>query len=110
MQGDRSKILIESIKRLLRRNATPHLRKIMLLDFIEGIELDEIVQILENMAADDVADLVGKLPEEKSAAILEKMKKEGSEEVEDLLRYEDDTAGGIMVPEQAASWFLILLL
>ncbi len=143
MQGDRSKILIESIKRLLRRNATPHLRKIvnkthaadlsvvfpslslsnqhklfdmiediaqkgvlfseldedMLLDFIEGIELDEIVQILENMAADDVADLVGKLPEEKSAAILEKMKKEGSEEVEDLLRYEDDTAGGIMVPD-----------
>ena len=143
MQGDRSKILIESIKRLLRRNATPHLRKIvnkthaadlsvvfpslslsnqhklfdmiediaqkgvlfseldedMLLDFIEGIELDEIVQILENMAADDVADLVGKLPEEKSAAILEKMKKEGSEEVEDLLRYGDDTAGGIMVPD-----------
>ena len=143
MQGDRSKILIESIKRLLRRNATPHLRKIvnkthaadlsvvfpslslsnqhklfdmiediaqkgvlfseldedMLLDFIEGIELDEIVQILENMAADDVADMVGKLPEEKSAAILEKMKKEGSEEVEDLLRYGDDTAGGIMVPD-----------
>jgi len=71
----------------------------MLLDFIEGIELDEIVQILENMAADDVADMVGKLPEEKSAAILEKMKKEGSEEVEDLLRYGDDTAGGIMVPD-----------
>jgi len=29
MQGDRSKILIDSIKRLLRRDATPHLRKIV---------------------------------------------------------------------------------
>ena len=29
MQSDRSKILIDSIKRLLRRNATTHLRKIV---------------------------------------------------------------------------------
>jgi magnesium transporter len=46
-----------------------------------------------------VADLLGRLPEEKSDAILEKMKKAESEEVEGLLRYEDDTAGGIMVPD-----------
>jgi magnesium transporter len=51
------------------------------------------------MPTDDVADLIGRLPEDKSASILEKMKKEGSEEVEGLLRYEDDTAGGIMVPD-----------
>jgi len=29
MYGDRSKILIDSIKRLLRRNATTHLRKMV---------------------------------------------------------------------------------
>ena len=29
MQGDRTKILIDSIKRLLRRNALTHLRKIV---------------------------------------------------------------------------------
>jgi magnesium transporter len=40
---------------------------------------------------------LGRLPEEQSKTILEKMRKEESEEVEDLLRYEDDTAGGIMV-------------
>lgn len=142
MQGDRTKILVESIKRLLRRNAVIHLQKIVnkthaadlsvvfpslpifnqhklfdmitdiqqkgvlfseldedtLLNFIEGIELDEFVEILENMASDDVADLIGRLPEEKAAAVLEKMEK-GSEEVEGLLRYKDDTAGGIMVPD-----------
>lgn len=143
MQSDRNKILIDSIKRLLRREATSHLVKIVnkthaadlavvfrslshtnqhklfdmledteqkgaifseldedtFPDFMESLELDEIVEILEHMPSDDVADLIGRLPEEKSGAILEKMKKEGSEEVEGLLRYDDDTAGGIMVPD-----------
>lgn len=143
MQSDRSKILIDSIKRLLRRDATSHLRKIVnkthaadlsevfrslplsnqhklfnmiedteqkgilfseldeaaLLNLIEEIELDDIVEILEHMPSDDVADLIGRLPEEKSDAILKRMKKEGSEEVEGLLHYGDDTAGGIMIPD-----------
>jgi magnesium transporter len=51
------------------------------------------------MPTDDVADLLGRLPEEKAAAILKKMKIEGSNEVADLLNYEDDTAGGIMIPD-----------
>ena len=143
MQGDRNKILVDSIKRLLRRGAISHLLNIVnkthaadlsavfpslslsdqhrlfemikdteqkgvlfseleediFLNFVEGMELDEIVEILESMPTDDVADLIGRLPDEMSDTILEKMKKEGSEEVEDLLRYDDDTAGGIMVPD-----------
>ncbi len=143
MNDDRSKVLVESIKRLLRRGAIRHLQKIIVkthgadlslvfrslslpsqrklfdliedveqkgvlfieldedifFDFIDGMELDELAKIFENMPTDDVADLLGRLPEEKSDAILEKMKAEGSEEVEDLLRYDDDTAGGIMVPD-----------
>jgi magnesium transporter len=143
MQTDRNKILVESIKRLLRRGATTHLSNIVnkthaadlsvvfrslsltqqrklfsiitdieqkgilfseldedsFLDLIEGIQLEDVVEILEQMPNDDVADLLGRLPEEKSDAILEKMQKAESEEVEVLLRYEDDTAGGIMVPD-----------
>jgi magnesium transporter len=63
------------------------------------LELDDIVEVLEQMPSDDVADLIGRLPEEKSDAILEKMQKEGSEEIEGLLKYDDDTAGGIMVTD-----------
>jgi len=143
MQTDRNKILVESIKRLLRRGATSHLIKIVnkthaadlsmvfrslslshqrklfemiedteqkgilfteldedtFLELIEGVDLDHLVEILEQMQTDDVADLIGRLPEQMSDTILEKMKMEGSEEVEDLLRYKDDTAGGIMVPD-----------
>ena len=69
------------------------------LPLIERIDLDDIVAVLELMATDDVADLIGRLPEEKADAILEKMKREGSEEIEGLLKYDDDTAGGIMVTD-----------
>ena len=143
MHNESNKILLESIKRLLRRDATSHLLKIVkkthaadlalvfdslsihnqrrlfdlmddvdlkgevfsnldedtFLGIVDQMDLDDIVEILDLMPRDDVADLLGRLPVEKSDTILEKMKKEGSEEVEGLLHYEDDTAGGIMVPE-----------
>jgi magnesium transporter len=69
------------------------------IEIIEYVNIEDIVEIFESMPNDDVADLLGRLPEEMSQAILEKMKKDESEEVEDLLRYKDDTAGGIMVPD-----------
>jgi magnesium transporter len=143
MLSDRNKILIETIKRLLRRGALTNLRKIVhkthaadlsnvfrslsfhnqlklfnmiedieqkgillseldednAVELIEAIALDDVVEVLEQMPADDAADLIGRLSEDKSSAILERMKKEGSQEVEDLLTYDDDTAGGIMVPD-----------
>ncbi|MFH2218088.1 MAG: magnesium transporter [Pseudomonadota bacterium] len=143
MLGERSKILLDSIKRLLRRQATSHLSNIVnkthaadlsivfrslplhdqyklfemiedvqkkgilfrefdeesFLALIESLRMEDVVEILQHMPDDDVADLIGGLPEEKSKAILEKMGKEDSEKVEGLLRYRDDTAGGIMVPD-----------
>jgi len=69
------------------------------LNFVEGLRLEDVVDILEQMPTDDVADIIGRLPEEKADALLKRMKKEGSEEIEGLLRYEDDTAGGIMIPD-----------
>ena len=65
----------------------------------QGMKLDDIVGVLESMPSDDVADILGKLHEKKANAILKRMKKEGSEEIEGLLSYEADTAGGIMVPD-----------
>ena len=137
--SDRNAILMESIKRLLRRNAMQHLRKIVakthaadlsrvfdslslteqvklfnmiddveqkgilfselekdtLLDFVEVLKIEEVVAVLEDMPTDDVADIIGKLPEETADTILHRMQDKGSEEIEGLLRYEDDTAGGI---------------
>ena len=146
MPQERNKILMESIRRLVRRNATSHLRKIVrkthgadlarifphltrpqqhklfdviednqkkgfifseleedsFLEFIEKRKLEEIVGVLESMPSDDIADILERLPDEKSDAILQKMQREGSEQVEELLGYAKDTAGGIMVPDFVA--------
>jgi magnesium transporter len=143
MQQDRQKILMISIKRLLRRGAGSRLRKIvnkthgadlsilfrdlslqdqrMLFDMIEdnaqkgilfseldkdlfvalidGMDPNAVVLILEDMPNDDVADLLNQLPEETASSLLKRMNKEGSDEVEDLMRFADDTAGGIMNPD-----------
>lgn len=75
------------------------LEEIVLLDFIESMRIDDIVEVVQNMPSDDVADLLGKIPQKKADAILERMETEESEEVEGLLSYGDETAGGIMIPD-----------
>ena len=147
MQADlNNKILLDSIKRLLRRGANVRLKNIVnkshaadlsvvfrslshserlklfnllqdfeqkgllfseleedvFLDIVEELKADDIVQIFETMPTDDVADLLGRMPEDQADAVLAGMKKEGSDELEGLLRYEDDSAGGIMVPDFVA--------
>lgn len=60
---------------------------------------EESVKVLREMSSDDVADVLGALPQELAASILERMHREDQEEVEVLMRYAEDTAGGIMVPD-----------
>ncbi|MCK5721631.1 MAG: magnesium transporter, partial [Gammaproteobacteria bacterium] len=49
--------------------------------------------------SDDAADLVGDLPDDRAREIIERVGDEVSEELEKLLPYPEDTAGGIMALE-----------
>ncbi|MGD9071646.1 MAG: magnesium transporter [Desulfobacterales bacterium] len=66
---------------------------------VESTDKEVFISILEQIPPDDVADLVGRLPEEIGQRILEGLNKESSEEIGELLQYDDQSAGGIMVPE-----------
>jgi len=68
-------------------------------DLVERIPNEELARIFETMPTDDVADLISQLAPDRAQTILEKMRKDGSKEIEGLLQYKDDTAGGIMVPD-----------
>ena len=57
----------------------------------------DALAILKLMAPDDMADILADLDPDKASAILELL--EEKEEVEDLMRYGGETAGGIMIPE-----------
>lgn len=56
-------------------------------------------EILDEMSNDEITDLIGELEEDEKQAILDKMDKEDKEDVERLLTFEPDTAGGIMTTE-----------
>ena len=59
----------------------------------------EVAALLKDLGTDDVAYLLGLLPEEQAKAILKFMRTEDSSEVEEILKYPKDTAGGIMTTE-----------
>ena len=68
-------------------------------EVLEDLEPARAADILEEMSPDDAADLVADLSEESRDEILALMEREEAAEVQELLGYPEDTAGGIMTPE-----------
>jgi CBS domain-containing protein/sporulation protein YlmC with PRC-barrel domain len=68
-------------------------------ELLQALEPDRAADVLEEMQADDAADLLGDLPLEESAELLAEMEPAEAREVERLLTYDQDTAGGMMNPE-----------
>ena len=67
-----------------------------LLDELESSVLSRLVQ---ELPSDDAADLLGDLPEEKKKEVLDAMLSPEAREVEQLLTYDEESAGGIMATE-----------
>jgi magnesium transporter len=71
-------------------------------DVLEDLDPGQIAEMVNAMDSDDAADLISELPVEKASRILEKVEDESSEEIQELLLYPEDTAGGIMAKEYVA--------
>ncbi len=63
------------------------------------LDIDEIADVLEEMPSDEAADVIGELDRDQQAEVLAAMEEEERDEVSDLLRYEPETAGGLMDKE-----------
>ena len=63
---------------------------------LEPLDASAVVILLEEVSADDRADILNLLPEEKANSVLKAFDSEESEELEELMSYAPDTAGGIM--------------
>ena len=55
--------------------------------------------ILKEMAADDAADLVGELLPEEARELLNLIEEKEAQNIKELLRYPEDTAGGLMTTD-----------
>jgi len=69
---------------------------------IASVPPDRAADILEQMPPDEAADLLAALPEPESDLLLRSMERDEAEDVQELLRYEPDTAGGMMTTELIA--------
>ena len=76
-------------------------------DLAELLKPDQLTEAIEEMASDDAADVLADLPEPLARDLIEALPVEDRHEVETLLKYPEDTAGGLMqvelvsVPETA---------
>lgn len=59
---------------------------------------EEAAAILDELESDDIADILGRLDREQIHQILTRFDAEDVDEIEDLLAYEPNSAGGIMAP------------
>ncbi len=66
---------------------------------VSELRHERLSEIVDEMDSDDATDIVADLPEDVAEKVLESIDKEDSEEVKELLRHEEDSAGGIMALE-----------
>ncbi len=66
---------------------------------LEDISDKKLTEIVDEMKSDDAADLIADLSDEQARAVLEGIEPEDSEDVKQLLKYKEDSAGGIMQSE-----------
>jgi len=63
---------------------------------IKGMDADEIVAATEGMELDDLADLVADLPEAVTREVLRSLDHQDRERLDQVLSYDEDSAGGLM--------------
>jgi magnesium transporter len=69
---------------------------------VQDLSVNHLRQILQELSSDDAADLVGSIPKERAQSILAGLPGPLSARIQQLLRYPEDTAGGLMQSEYAA--------
>ncbi len=68
-------------------------------NLIEHFPDETVADVLEEMSPDEATDLLAELPDAKRQGLLKLMETEEADEVRELLRYEEDSAGGLMTTE-----------
>jgi magnesium transporter len=106
--------IVENLGAKERRTVFETLTEEMAADTLEEMELEDQVSVIEHMDAeraseileemppDEVADILTELPKERAERLLSLMETEEARDVEELLAYEEDTAGGLMTTEYVA--------
>ena len=67
-------------------------------ELFELLQEEELASLVSELDADDAADILSEMTEEDSAEVLEHIAPAESAEIKELMKYSEDSAGGIMDP------------
>ena len=69
-------------------------------NILRSLSAKEIAEELDELDTDDAADIIAELPQSKKAQVISELEDvEHAKDIVDLLRYDENTAGGIMAKE-----------
>jgi magnesium transporter len=63
---------------------------------LEGMGTEELIAATEGMEVDDLADLIADLPETVTREVLQSLDKQDHERLQQILAYDEESAGGMM--------------
>ncbi len=66
---------------------------------LQKIQSNRITEIVDDLETDDAADIIDDLPDDIAQEVLEKIDEEDAEDIQRLMRYDEESAGGIMQAE-----------
>jgi magnesium transporter len=99
LKPEQRKYLFNLLPAEIASSVIPELDDPVIEDILENISNDRLTSIIHEMDSDDAADLVAELDKDVKERVLKSLKKDVSKDVNKLLGYKDDTAGGIMALE-----------
>jgi magnesium transporter len=69
------------------------------LEIQKSLDQDYLAALLDDMPEDEATDIIQELPDKTQEELLSKMETQDAQVIKDLIRYEEETAGGLMNPD-----------
>lgn len=99
LSPDERQSIISSLDEETAADTLAELDKRLQTQIVEKLDPEKAADIIEEMSPDEAADLMQNLEPETSREVLEEMDVREAHEVEELLRFDENTAGGMMTTE-----------
>lgn len=96
LRVDEAKFVFELLKTEIAGEVLIELDENLREKILKDIDTGKITDIVDELETDDATDIVSELPEEIAEHVLDNIDLADSVEVKELLKYPEDTAGGIM--------------
>ncbi|TAK34265.1 MAG: magnesium transporter [Chloroflexota bacterium] len=99
MEADERAAVLQDLSDTVVADAITELEQPIQTSVMSELDSERASDLLEIMPPDDAADILGSLPPEKASELLSRMDVEEARQVQQLLQYPEDTAGGIMTSD-----------